>query len=211
MKVILINGSPRSNGCTYTALSVVAAELEKERIETEIIQAAAYPVKNCTACRACGRIKNGHCVINDDNVNETSDKIAAADGLIIGSPVHFSSISSLASAFLGRLFYPSYRLPGRFAHKPGAVVVTFRRYGASSACEQLTKYFSVSEMPLVSSMYWNAIYGDRVEDLAKDEEGLQTLKVMGRNMAWVLKCFDTAKASGVSNPPYEEKIKTKLY
>jgi multimeric flavodoxin WrbA len=183
MKVILINGSPRPNGCTYAALCAVAAELEKECIETEIIQAGAYPVKSCTACRACGRTKSGHCVIEDDHVNETSDKIAAADGCDGWLPRPLLCYQQSGVGFSGASVLSKHRLPGRFAHKPGAVVITYRRNGASSASEQLAKYFSVSEMPLVSSMYWNAVYGDRIEDLAKDEEGLQTMKVLGRNMA----------------------------
>ena len=208
MKVILINGSPNKNGCTYTALSIVAEEIEKNGIETEIIYANEKEVRHCTACRHCIRTKEGRCVFDDDLVNETSEKITAADGLILGAPVHFSSMASIASAFFCRLFYPSYRISGKFAHKPGAAVVCCRRGGGTATYEQIMKYFAVAEMPIVSSMYWNIIHGNKPEDIMRDDEGVQTLRILGRDMAWLLKSIEAGKKSGIPAPPIEAKVRT---
>ena len=209
MKVILINGSPRKKGCTYTSLSIVAQELEKNGIETEIIQASEKEVKHCTGCGYCQRVPKGYCVFKDDHVNETSDKVAAADGVILGSPVYFSSMTSLASAFFCRLFRPSYRLlPDKLRHKVGAAVVCLRRSGGSVTYQQIMQYFDMCEMPTVTSMYWPIIHGNRPEDIMQDEEGLQTLRILGSNMAWMLKNIEAGKKAGNAVPPYEEKLRT---
>ena len=195
MKVLLVNGSPRSEGCTFTALREVAGALEKNGVETEMFQIGTKPVHGCLNCGKCRM--GGRCVIGDDLYNELSDKITAADGIVIGSPVYFSGPNGALCALLDRVFFTSM---GKFAHKPAACVVSCRRGGASAAFDRLNKYFTISQMPVVSSQYWNAVHGFTPDDVRRDLEGLQIMRTLGNNMAWLLK-----NINGVVPPPQEEE------
>lgn len=204
MKVLLINGSPKAKGCTYTALSEVAKELEKEFIETEIFHIGNDPIRGCIGCGSC-KINN-RCVFNDDSVNEAIEIAKDCDGFIFGSPVHYASASGAITSFLDRLFYA---YGGRFfANKPGAAIVSCRRGGSSAAFEQLNKYFTISNMPVVSSQYWNMVHGNTPEQVKEDLEGMQTMRTLGKNMAWLLKSIEAGKKAGVKLPEIEPKIFT---
>lgn len=202
MKVILVNGSPKAKGCTYTALCEVAGALEKNGIETEIFQVGAAPIAGCIGCGAC--LKTGKCFV-EDGVNEFVEKAKEADGFVFGSPVHYAAASGAVTSFLDRAFYGK---GAAFAGKPGAVVVSCRRGGASAAFDQLNKYFTISNMPVVSSQYWNQVHGNTPEEVRRDEEGLQTMRTLGNNMAWLLKCIDAGKKAGITFPEREPAVKT---
>ncbi len=202
MKVILVNGSPHKEGCTYTALCEVAKTLKEEGIETEIFNLAGCDILPCRACGACAKL--GKCVI-DDKVNEFNNKAKEADGFIFGSPVHYAAASSLLTSFMSRVFYSG---KGIYAFKPAAAVVSARRAGTTAALEQINKYFTISQMPVISSRYWNMVHGSKPEDVLKDEEGMQIMRVLGRNMAWFLKAKDCAKKNGIGVPKQEENIRT---
>ena len=190
MKVILVNGSPREKGCTYTALCEVAGALEKNGIETEIFQVGAKPIAGCIGCNVC--LKNGRCFV-DDPVNE------------FGSPVHYAAASGAITSFLDRAFYGKGNV---FAGKPGAAVVSCRRGGAASAFDQLNKYFTINSMPVVSSQYWNQVHGNTPDEVRQDAEGLQTMRTLGSNMAWLLKCIQAGAAAGITFPEREPAMKT---
>ena len=201
MKALLINGSPHEHGCTYTALRELADTLEAEGIETEIIQAG----KTAHACNACASCKKTHRCVYDDLVNETAPKLAAADALVIGSPVYYASASGQLESFLDRLFFSGSQL---FANKPGAAVVSCRRGGGTAAFEQINKYFGMNNMPVVTSTYWNQVHGNTPDEVRQDAEGLQTMRQLARNMAWMLRCFEAGKAAGVPLPAREPVIRT---
>ena len=203
MKVLLINGSPHGKGSTYTALNEVAVTLEKEGIETEMIHVGNQAIRGCIACGKCREI--GRCVF-DDAVNEVSEKFAKADGLVVGSPVYYASANATLVAFLDRLFYSSARQFDK-TMKVGAAVVSARRGGNTATFDELNKYFTISGMPVVSSQYWNQIHGNTAEEASKDAEGLQTMRTLGRNMAFLLKSISLGKeAYGLPNQ--EAKIAT---
>lgn len=202
MKVILVNGSPKEKGCTYTALCEVAGALEKNGIETEIFQVGAKPIAGCIGCGACS--KSGKCFV-DDGVNEFVEKAKTADGFVFGSPVHYAAASGALTSFLDRAFYGKGAV---FAGKPGAAIVSCRRGGASAAFDQLNKYFTISNMPVVSSQYWNQVHGNTPEEVLKDAEGLQTMRTLGSNMAWLLKCIEAGEAAGITFPEREPAVKT---
>lgn len=202
MKVILVNGSPKEKGCTYTALCEVAGALEKNGIETEIFQVGAKPIAGCIGCGACS--KTGKCFV-DDGVNEFVEKAKAADGFVFGSPVHYAAASGALTSFLDRAFYGKGAV---FAGKPGAAIVSCRRGGASAAFDQLNKYFTISNMPVVSSQYWNQVHGNTPEEVRKDAEGMQTMRTLGNNMAWLLKCIEAGAAAGITFPEREPVVKT---
>ncbi len=202
MKVLLINGSPHENGCTYTALREVADTLEKQDIETEILYLGTKPMQGCIACGTCR--ETGRCVF-DDLVNEVAGKADSIDGLIVGSPVYYAAPSGTLCAFLDRLFYSA---SGNFAGKPGAAVVSCRRGGATAAFDRLNKYFAISNMPIVTSQYWNQVHGNTPEEVRQDAEGLQTMRTLGLNMAWLLKSIQAGKEAGIPAPTYEDKIGT---
>lgn len=204
MKVLLINGSPKKEGCTYTALKEVADELERNGVETEIFHIGTAPVKGCMGCGYCAKTGNHQCVYNDDTLNEAILKAKDADGFVFGSPVHYAAASGAITSFLDRLFYAGYPM----AHKPGAAVVSCRRGGATAALDQLNKYFTIAQMPVVSSNYWNMVHGNTTEEVCQDKEGLQTMRILGRNMAWMLKCIEAGKNNGVAVPEAEAKVKT---
>lgn len=186
-KVILINGSPKANGCTAEALKEMISVFEKEGVETELIHVGNKAVRGCIACNTC--FERGKCVF-DDMVNETAEKFAEADGLVIGSPVYYSSPNGTLISFLDRLFYSS-----RFSKhmKVGASVVSCRRGGNTASFDVLNKYFTISGIPVASSTYWNQVHGHTAEDVRKDLEGLQTMRNLARNMAFMIKAFADAK------------------
>ncbi|MBR4944278.1 MAG: flavodoxin family protein [Peptococcaceae bacterium] len=202
MKILVVNGSPHANGCTYTALCEVAAALEAEGIETEMIQVGAKPVSGCLGCGSC--IKTGKCVI-DDVVNEFVEKAKEADGFVFGSPVHYAGASGAITSFMDRAFYGKSAI---YADKPAAAIVSCRRGGATAAFEQLNKYFTISNMPIVSSQYWNMVHGNTPEQVRQDLEGLQTMRTLGKNMAWLLKCIQAGKDAGIAKPEREAKVAT---
>ena len=193
MKVLLINGSPHKEGCTYTALREVADTLEAEGVETEFAWVGTKPVAGCIACGTCR--ETGKCVF-DDVVNETIAELPEADGIVVGSPVYYGGPSGQIHAFLDRLFYAG----SGFAGKVGAAVMSCRRGGASATFDVLNKYFTICEMPVVSSTYWNNVFGAMPGEAAQDAEGLATMRNIGKNMAWLLKCIELGKANGITHP-----------
>ena len=202
MKVLMLNGSPHEHGCTCTALREAADAIEKRGIETEILWLGKGEVSGCMGCGACRRI--GKCVRNDV-VNETAAKLGEYDALIVGSPVYYAGPSGQICAFLDRLFYSA---GGKLAGKPGAAVVSCRRGGATAAFDRLNKYFTINCMPIVSSNYWNQIHGNTPEEAKQDAEGLQTMRTLGENMAWLLQCIEAGRKAGVPAPEAGPKIKT---
>jgi len=202
MKIQLINGSPNEKGCTYTALREVADMLEEANIEVQILHLGKKPVAGCIACMSCR--KTGRCFI-DDQVNEILEHLDEIDGIIIGSPVYYAAASGQAASFMDRLYFAG---KGRFSGKLGASVVSCRRGGATAAFDQLNKYFTISGMPIVSSMYWNQVHGNTPDEVRQDLEGMQTMRVLGRNMVWLLQCIEAGKNAGVSKPIQEERIDT---
>ena len=202
MKVLLLNGSPRERGCTFTALSEVASSLERNGVETEIYWLGREPISGCQVCNFCRR--NGRCSI-DDNVNHFVEKVAEVDGLVFGSPVHFASASGIITTFLDRVFYSASRV---FAGKLGAAVVSCRRAGSTAALDQLNKYFPINNMPMVPSQYWCMVHGNTPDEVRQDLEGLQIMRTLGMNMAWLLKCIDAGKKAGITLPQYEARIGT---
>lgn len=202
MKVVLVNGSPNEKGCTYTALCEVAKELNNSGVETEIFWVGGSAVAGCIGCGGCGKI--GKCVIND-TVNEFAAKTEEADGFVFGSPVHYAAASGALSSFMDRAFYSA---GGKMRGKPGAAVVSCRRGGASAAFDEINKYFTINNMPVVSSQYWNQVHGTNPQEVCRDEEGMQTMRMLGRNMAWLIKCIEAGKNAGITLPEQEPKIKT---
>lgn len=202
MKVLLVNGSPRTKGCTYTALQEVANTLNQQGIETEIFQVGAKPICGCIGCGVCS--KTGKCFMNDV-VNEFVEKAASADAFVFGSPVHYAAASGSITSFLDRAFYSGGSV---FADKPGAAVVSCRRGGATATFDQINKYFTICNMPIVSSQYWNMVHGNTPEEVVQDEEGMQTMRTLASNMAWLLKCIEAGKKAGIAMPVREEKLRT---
>ena len=202
MKVLLINGSPRENGCTYTALREVADTLEKNGIETEILQLGKRPVQGCLVCGLCR--KTGICAI-DDAVNDIIDELDEIDGIIVGSPVYYAGVSGQITSLLDRLFYAA---GSQLRGKPAASVVSCRRGGASAAFEIINKYFMMTNMPIVTSQYWNQVHGNTPEEVKKDLEGMQTMRTLAENMTWLLRSIEAGKKAGVPAPTYEPVIRT---
>lgn len=201
MKVFMVNGSPNAKGCTYTALNEVAETLQTEGIESEIFHVGTQPLSGCTACRRCGTL--GRCVI-DDKVNEFLDMARDADGFVFGSPVHYAGATGAITSFLDRVFYTDLRAGrGTFYLKPGACVVSARRAGTTAAFDQLMKYLTISQMPVISSRYWNMVHGATPEQVKQDVEGLQIMRYLARNMAWFLRCKEAGAKAGVPLPEQE--------
>lgn len=200
MKVLLLNGSTRKNGCTYLALSEVAKALNTEGVETEIIQMVGSPVRDCIGCNGCA--EKGRCVFADDMVNEIIAKANVSNGFVFGSPVYYAHPSGQILSLLDRLFYAGGSV---FTHKPGAAVVTARRAGTTASLDALNKYMLDAEMPIVSSTYWNMVFGPAPDLVEQDKEGLQTMKNLGRNMAWLLKCIEAGHQQGCTPPQTERK------
>jgi multimeric flavodoxin WrbA len=206
MKVLLVNGSPHAQGCTYTALEEVAKTLNIEGIETEIFQIGIKPLSGCIDCQKCQEL--GRCVFSD-RVNEFLDMAKDAEGFVFGSPVHYAAAGGAITSFLDRVFFADFLSGGqRFYLKPAAAIVSARRAGTTATFDQLNKYFTISEMPVISSRYWNMVHGSTPDEVKKDLEGLQTMRILGRNMAWFLKCKEAGIKAGVAFPEREEIILT---
>ena len=202
MKVLLVNGSSHKQGCTYTALCEAAKTLNEEGIETEIFQIGNPELRDCCGCNACKT--TGKCVFNDI-VNEFIEKAKGADGFIFGTPVYFAHPSGRILSLLDRAFYAG---GYAFAYKPGAAVASARRSGTTASFDVLNKYFTIANMPVVSSNYWNNIHCHVAADAMQDLEGLQTMRNLGRNMAWILKCIEVGKQNGIEPKSPEERIYT---
>lgn len=198
MNVLLINGSPHPKGCTYTALNMVAAQLEKNGLSTRMLHVGNKAVHGCMACGKCA--ETGQCVFTDDPVNEAIGLLLEADALVVGSPVYYAGPNGALCAFLDRVFFMRNEL---YAFKPAAAVVSCRRGGASASFDRLNKYFTIARMPVVSSQYWNSVHGNTPEEVLQDKEGLQTMRTLGDNMAWLVKCIAAGKAAGSNHPVME--------
>lgn len=198
MKVLLFNGSPRTNGCTFTALCEVQKTLNAEGIKTEILQIGNKSVRDCIVCNGC--TKTGKCVFNDDIVNEWIEKAKSADGFIFGTPVYYAHPSGRILSALDRIFYAANNL---FAHKPGAVIASARRGGTTATLDTVMKHLTVTEMPVISSTYWTMVHGNTPEEVKQDLEGMQTMRNLGKNMAWILKCIESGKQNGIITPKSE--------
>ncbi len=206
MNVLLVNGSPHAKGCTYTALEEVAATLNAEGIETQIFQVGTEPMSGCVACKKCA--ETGRCTFSD-RVNDFLEKAGDADGFVFGSPVHYAAATGAMTSFMDRAFYADLQGGKKsFYLKPAAAVLSARRAGTTTAFDQINKYFTISEMPVISSRYWNMVHGVRPEDVQKDLEGLQSMRILARNMAWFLKCKEAGKKAGVPLPLREEVVIT---
>lgn len=206
MKVLLVNGSPHEKGCTYTALTEIAKTLKQENIDSEIFWLGNKPIGGCIACHTCA--KTGKCVF-DDKVNVFTAMAKKADGFVFGSPVHYAAATGNLTAFMNRVFYSDSCGKGRaFYLKPAAAVLSARRAGTTAAFDQLNKYFTISQMPILSSRYWNMVHGYTPEDVQKDAEGMQIMRILARNMAWFLKCKAAGAAAGVSLPKTERTVLT---
>lgn len=207
MKVVAFNGSPKKEGNTYHAIKIVTKELEKENIDIEIIHVGNKSIRGCTACGQCIKNKNEKCVLQGDEVNEWIQKMKEADGIILGSPVYYSSISGTMKAFLDRSFYVTGVNDSILRHKVGASVVAVRRSGGLTTFNELNNYINYSEMIMPNSNYWNVIHGTKPGEALKDEEGIQIMRVLGKNMAWCLKLIENGKGM-VDEPKREDKIFT---
>ena len=202
MKVMLLNGSSHPDGCTALALRQAAKAIEEEGIETETIFLGNAPMADCIACGHCR--KTGQCVF-DDIVNEIARKAKDCDGFIFGSPVYYAHPSARLLTVLDRVFYSAGK---NFACKPGAAVLSARRAGTTATLDQLNKYFTINQMPVVSSRYWNMVHGKTPEEVRQDEEGMQIMRVLGRNMAWLLGCIQAGRQAGLPLPEQEARINT---
>lgn len=202
MNVLLINGSPHKNGCTHTALSEVAGQLNRHGIDAYIFHIGARPIRGCIACGKC--VQTGSCVFNDDPVNECVERLKNADGLVVGSPVYYASPNG---ALLGPARPRVLRKAAPYAFKPAAAVVSCRRGGSTASFDALNKYFTISQMPIVSSIYWNMVHGNTPDEVRQDAEGLQTMRALGSNMAWMIKSLAAARSS-VPLPEQEPRVWT---
>ncbi|MCH1965695.1 flavodoxin family protein [Paraclostridium sordellii] len=207
MKVVAFNGSPHKKGNTYNAIETVAKELEKEGIEVEIVHVGNKAIRGCIACGGCARNQNERCVLDKDEVNEWIQKMKEADGIILGSPVYYSAIAGTMKSFLDRAFYVASSNGGMFRHKVGASVVAVRRSGGIPVFDQLNNYINYSEMIMPTSNYWNVAYGTAPGEVTQDEEGMQIMRVLGKNMAWMMKVVEAGK-SQVKENEKEDKIFT---
>ncbi|MBR6127267.1 flavodoxin family protein [bacterium] len=202
MKVLLVNGSSHRNGCTFTALEEISIVLNKEGIKTEIFQLGNPEIRDCSGCQACRKL--GKCVY-DDVVNTFVAKAKEFDGFVFGTPVYYAHPSGRILSFLDRAFYSGSKA---FAYKPAAAIASARRSGTTASFDVLNKYFTINNMPIISSNYWNNIHGHVAEEARKDMEGLQTMRNLARNMVWILKCIETGKKVGITPPEQEERIYT---
>lgn len=207
MKMVAFNGSPNKEGNTCHAINLVAAELEKEGIETEIVHVGNKTIRGCIACGQCFKNKNEQCALKDDEVNEWVQKMKRADAIILGSPVHFSAVGGTMKSFLDRAFYVTSVNDGMLRHKVGASVVAVRRSGGLPTFDQLNNYLNYAEMLIATSNYWNVIHGRTPGEALQDEEGVQIMRVLGQNMAWLMKLVQNGKGS-VPEPAREAKIYT---
>lgn len=204
MKVLLLNGSSHPHGCTDTALREVASALENTGIHTEILFLGNDPVRDCTACGTCAKAP-GKCVFDDDIVNRIIEKAREADGFVFGTPVYYAHPSGRILSILDRVFYAG---KSAFVYKPAAAIASARRAGTTASLDVLQKYFTISQMPVVSSTYWTMVHGKEAVDVLKDEEGLQTMRNLAANMAWMLRCIEAGKAAGIQPPQAESGART---
>lgn len=202
MKVLMLNGSPNSHGCTFTALSEIGKVLKENMIDYEIFQIGAGPIRDCIGCHKCS--EEG-CIFKDDKANEFLSKAKEADGFIFGTPVYYAHPTGRILSFLDRVFFSGSRA---FSFKPGAAIASARRAGTSASLDVMNKYFEPCRMIRVGSTYWNEVHGFKPEDVYKDEEGMQTMRNLGRNLAWILKCIEAGKAIGLNHPEMERKVQT---
>lgn len=202
MKVLLINGSPNEHGCTYTALSEIEKTFIEDKVDAEIVHIGTKPIRGCIGCGKCA--EGNRCVFKDDIVNVMLEKMEESDGLIIGSPVYYASANGSLICLLDRMFYAG----NCFAHKPAAAVVSARRAGTTASIDELNKYFTIAQMPVISSSYWNMVHGNTPEEVKRDSEGMQTMRNLARNMAWLLKCIAYGKENGVGIPINEYNNRT---
>lgn len=206
MKVLLVNGSPHRQGCTAAALAVVGDTLREEGIQSEVFWIGTKPIQGCIACKRCG--EKGACVF-EDRVNEFLDLAAGYDGFVFGSPVHYAAMTGSMTSFLDRAFFTDLCAKrNTFLLKPAAALVSARRAGTTAALDQMNKYFLHAQMPIVSSRYWNMVHGNTPKEVAQDQEGLQILRVLARNLAWFLRCKEAGEKLGVPLPRQEERIAT---
>lgn len=189
MKVLLINGSPHIDGCTATALGEIAKTLNIEGVETEILNVGTNAVRGCIGCRACRQSGTHRCVFSDDLVNIALEKMEQSDGLVIGSPVYYGSANGTLVSLLDRMFYAG----DCFKNKPGCVICSARRAGTTATYDELNKYIGISGMLMVPSCYWNMVHGNNKEEVVRDEEGMRIMRVLGKNMAWLLKMLEATK------------------
>lgn len=202
MKVLMLNGSPKANGNTYTALLEIGKQLNKENIEYEIVQIGGAPMRDCIGCGRC--TENG-CIFSDDGVNEFIAKAKEADGFVFGTPVYYAHPSGRILSFLDRVFYSGGRA---FKFKPAASVAVARRSGTTASFDCLNKYFGISQMPVAGSTYWNNVHGAVPGEVSFDEEGMRTMRNLARNLAWMIRCFDAGKKNGIPLPETETGNKT---
>ena len=203
MKVLLFNGSSKPNGCTFTALSEIAKVLNEEGIGTEIVPLGAEPIRDCTGCNRCR--ETGRCVFTGDKINEWAEKAKAADGFVFGTPVYYAHPSGRILSALDRLFYSAGK---NFAYKPAAAIASARRGGTTASLDALSKYFGITQMPVISSTYWNMVHGNTPEETKQDLEGMQTMRNLGRNMAWILRGIEEGKKNVIVAPQAETSSKT---
>lgn len=202
MKVLLVNGSPNKNGCTNEALKEIEKVLKENKIETEIFWIGNKAISGCLGCEKC--LENKKCVINDI-VNKFIEKAKSTDGFIFGTPVHYAGASGFITSFMDRAFYGKANI---YKGKPAACITSSRRAGGISAFDRLNKYFAYSCMPIISSNYWNGVFGATKEEVRKDLEGMQTMRILANNMAWILKCIEAGKKENIYFPKTEKKIMT---
>ena len=199
MKVLLVNGSPHEFGCTHRALAEIQNTLREENVDSEILWLGREPLGGCIACGGCRH--NGQCIY-DDILNKSREKFREADGFVFGTPVHYAAASGNLTAFMDRLFYSESKQT--FFMKPAATITSARRAGTTATMDQINKYFSISQMPIVSSRYWNMVHGSTPEQVEQDKEGLWTMRALARNMAYLLKCQQAARAAGIELPVQEK-------
>lgn len=206
MKVLLLNGSPHERGCTHRALLEVGKSLEAEGIQTAFFWIGKAPIIGCQGCGGCA--KAGKCVFSD-GVNDFVAFAKEADGFVFGAPVHYAAAAGGITAFLDRAFYSASSAGAQvFRLKPAAAIISARRAGTTAALDQLNKYFTISQMPIISSRYWNMVHGNTPAEVEQDLEGMQVMRFLGRNMAYFLKCIEAGRKAGVPLPREEGRIAT---
>ena len=203
MKILLLNGSPRANGNTALALGEMEKVFADQGIETELIHIGHRDIRSCVACGRCSEL--GRCVFDDDIVNRIIEKARAADGFVFGTPVYYAHPSGRVLSVLDRVFYAG---NAAFAHKPGAAIASARRAGTTASVDVLNKYFTISQMPVVSSTYWNMVHGNTPEEVRQDAEGMQTMRNLARNLLWMVQCIQAGKAAGLQPPQAESGART---
>ncbi|MBQ8047897.1 MAG: flavodoxin family protein [Prevotella sp.] len=203
MKVLLLNGSPHVHGCTFTALDAVARELQQNGVETEIVHVGHKDIRGCIGCYKCREL--GRCVFDNDIVNTLATKFEEADGLVVGSPVYFAGTNGTLISLLDRLFFST---PFSKRFKVGAAVASARRAGTGNTLDQLNKYFLYAEMPVASSRYWNEVHGNTPEEVVKDEEGMQIMRVLGRNIAFLIRAIAAERERSGLPETEPERIST---